>query len=149
SGSLMTSPVITHPHYVLGSYTPDWVSTNWAYHEIQGYIDFGRVRGEYEYYHNNGSLNPLPVRTIITNPTYDQLCDYLRYILNAYATGVISFVSSDIETIRPKKKSMLHDLGHPGYFYTLSLAPSPKEAISYCMWDYPPEQAFKIWRLTG
>jgi hypothetical protein len=149
AGSLLTSPDITYPHYVLGTYTPDFVSANWEYHEIQGYIDFGRVRGELDYIRNNGTLNPLPIRSLITNPTYDQLCDYLRYILNGHANGTIPFVGSDIETIRPKKKSYYHTIGHPGYFYTLSLAPSPKEAISYCVWDYTPEQAFTIWRLTS
>lgn len=149
SGSLMTSPSVTYPHYVIGSYTPEFVSTNWGYHEIQGYIDFGRVRSELDYIRNNGSLCPLPIRTLITNPTYDQLCDYLRYIINSHTNNLLSFVSSDIETLRPKKDSTYHKLGHPGYFYTLSLAPSPKEAISYCMWDYTLEQVYKIWRLTS
>lgn len=149
AGSLLTSPSITYPHYVLGSYEPDFVSINWEYHEIQGYIDFGRVRSELDFLRHNGTLNPLPIRTLITNPNYDQVCDYLRYILNGHVNGTIPFVSSDIETIRPKKNSYYHTIGHPGYLYTISLAPSIKEAISFCLWDYPPEQAFKIWMLLN
>jgi len=149
AGSLCTSPDVKYPHYVIGSYDPQFVSTNWAYHEIQGYIDFGRVRSEFEFIRHNGFINPLPIRTLITNPTYDALCDYLRFLLDSHTNGKLPYVSSDIETIRPKKNSYYHLLGHPGYLYTLSLAPSPKEAISYCLWDYPKEQAFRIWSLTN
>lgn len=149
AGSLMISPNLTYPHYVIGSYTPEFVSTNWNYHEIQAFLDFGRVRSEFTFLHGNGFLNPLPIRTLTTNPTYDQLCDYLRFILDSHTRGVLNFVSSDIETIRPKKKSYYHSIGHPGYPYTVSLAPSPKEAISYCLWDYPMHQAYKIWGLTN
>jgi hypothetical protein len=149
AGSLMVSPSINYPHYVLGTYTPDFVSTNWFYHEIVGFLHFGKVKSELDYLRANGTIHPLPLRTLITNPSCNQLCDYLLYIFNAYANNSINYVSSDIETIRPRKNSYYHTTGHPGYLYTLSLAPSPREAISYCMWDYPLEQACKIWSLTN
>src|SRR5467141_2658883 len=38
AGSLLISPLLTYPHYVVGSYPPDFVSANWDYHEIQGFI---------------------------------------------------------------------------------------------------------------
>lgn len=149
AGSLLASPSITYPHYVIGSYDPEFVSTNWNYHEIQGFLHFGKVKSEMDYVRNHGTIQHLPSRSIITSPTYDQLCDYLRYLVNAHTNGTLRFVSSDIETIRPKKDSYYHSVGHPGFMYTLSLAPSPREAISYCLWDYPKEQAWKIWSLTN
>jgi hypothetical protein len=149
AGSLLTSSSISYPHYVLGTYTPEFVSTNWNYHEIQGYIDLARIRCEYDFICRNGTINPLPIRTLHTNPTYDSVCDYLRYILHSYTSGILPFVSSDIETLRPKKKSYYHNIGHPGFPYTISFAPSHKEAISYCFWDYTPEQAYRIWGLTN
>lgn len=149
AGSLLTSPSVSYPHYVIGSYDPEFVSTNWNYHEIQGFLHFGKVRAELDYLRNYGTLQPLPSRSIITNPTYDTLCDYLRYLVNSFTNRTIHFVGSDIETLRPKKDSYYYSIGHPGFIYTLALAPSPKEAISYCFWDYPKEQAFKIWSLTN
>ena len=101
AGSLLKSPLLNYDHYIIGSYTPDFVSMNWTYHEIQGYIDFGHVKDECDYFCNHGSLNPLPIRNIITNPTYDNVCSYLLYLLDAFHGGKIPYVSSDIETIRP------------------------------------------------
>jgi|SRR5580765_1229292 len=152
AGSLLQSPLLNFEHYIIGTYTPDFVTNNWDLHEIQGYIDFGRAKSELDYYNLHNSLQPMPVRSIITEPTYETVCDYLRWLLDAHANHNLpceNFVSSDIETIRPKKASPYYDLGHSGYTYTISLAPSPKEAISFCLWDYPPSQAIIIWRLLA
>jgi len=147
AGSLLKSPLLTYDHFILGTYTPDFVSSNWDYHEIQGFIDFGHVKEEIDFFKTHGILQPLPMRTVITNPNYESLCDYLRWLLAAYGRGEFAFISSDIETIRPKKNTNFYTIGHSGYTYTISLAPSIKEAISFCLWDYPVEQAIKIWRL--
>jgi hypothetical protein len=149
AGSLLKSQDIKHDHYIVGSYDPSYVSMNWDYHEIQGFIDFGHVKEEYDYLTQHGTLNPLPSRSIITNPSYENLCDYLRWLLISYDNNQLSYVSSDIETIRPKKDTPYHVIGHPGYTYTISLAPSIKEAISFCLWDYNTDQTIKIWRLLN
>ncbi len=149
AGSLLKCKFITHDHYVIGTYPPDFLSSNWDMHEIMGYIDLGHVAEEIKYYNENQCLKPLPNRTLITSPTYETIIDYLRYILDSYSTSKLAFVSSDIETIRPKKSSFYNVLKHPGYTYTISLAPSSKEGISFCLWDYPIEHAIKIWRLLG
>ena len=49
----------------------------------------------------------------------------------------------------PHKILTIISFGHSGYPYTISLAPSIKEAISFCFWDYPPAQAVKIWKLLN
>jgi hypothetical protein len=149
AGSLLKSPLLNFDHYIIGSYSPDFVTLNWDLHEIQGYIDFGHVKEEYDYYKQHLVLQPLPSRTVITTPTYDTVCDYLRYLLDSYHNGSLSFVSSDIETLRPRKSTEFHRKGHSGYIYTISLAPSLKEAISFCLWDYLPEQAVIIFRLLS
>lgn len=149
AGSLLSSPDITYPHYIIGTYDPAYLSANWDYHEIMGYIDLGHVKEELDFIRTNGIVQTLPARSVITNPTYEQVCDYLRYIISAYDAKRISHVSSDIETIRPRKGTLFHSLGHCGYTYTISLAPSTKEAISFCLWDYTIEQTIVIWRLLN
>jgi hypothetical protein len=109
----------------------------------------GHVKEEYDFLQETWSIKPLPTRTIITNPTYETLTDYLRFIIDAFDRGRISYVSTDIETLRPRKGTTYFNGGHCGYPYTNSFAPSSKEAISYCLWDYIPTQATKIWRLTN
>lgn len=149
AGSLLTSKFISHPHYIIGSHDPAWVTRKWNYHEIQAFIDFGHVKEEFEYFKRTGQIQPLPQRTVITEPIYDTLVDYLRWIISSYANKSINFVSSDIETIRPKPKSFYRINHHPGFPYTIALAPSPKEGISFSYWDYTPEQSVKIWRLLN
>lgn len=149
AGSLLQSDYLKYPHYVIGTHDPQWVTVNWKYHEIQGFIDFGHVKEEFDYFKRTGTVQALPHRTLITEPVYDTLVDYLRWLLVQYDRHVLSYVSTDIETIRPKKGSFYNIFHNPGYPYTISLAPSSKEAISFSYWDYTPEQCVNIWRLLN
>lgn len=146
AGSILQSKYISYPHYVIGSHDPSWVTANWDYYEIQAFIDFGHVRDEFNYYVTNNILNPLPQRRLITEPPFDTLIDYLRSCLDDFRNNRIRYVSHDIETIRPKKKSFYYLSGHPGYPYTSAIAKSPTEGISFSFWDYPPDQSIILWR---
>jgi hypothetical protein len=142
AGSLLTSNYISYPHYIIGSQPPDWVTRNWAYNEIQAFIDFGHVREEFEYWRKYGTLNPLPRRNLIVEPNYSDLIGYLHDCLG------LSLVSVDIETIRPKKGSTYYGV-NCGYPYTIALAKSSTDAMSFSFWDYTPEQCVKIWRMLN
>lgn len=146
SGNLLNSPLYPKPHYIIPQYPPDFVGANWDYHEIQAFIDFGHVKEEYEYWMANNKLKPLPIRQLITEPSYDTLMSYLYALRFDYKFGKCPYVSTDIETIRPKKDTLYHKLGHPGYPYTISLADSPYRGISFSLWDYPTNELVKIWR---
>jgi hypothetical protein len=140
AGSLLTSKYISYPHYIIGSQPPDWVTRNWAYNEIQGFIDFGHIREEFEYWKTYGTLNPLPKRNLLVEPSYPDLVGYLHDCMS------LVLVSVDIETIRPKKGSVYHNI-NCGYPYTIAIAKSPMDAISFSLWDYTPEQCVQIWRM--
>jgi hypothetical protein len=140
AGSLLTSNYINYPHYIIGSQPPDWVTRNWVYNEIQAFIDFGHVREEFEYWKKYGTLNPLPRRNLITEPSYPDLISFLHDCLQC------NMVSVDIETIRPKKGSFYHGI-NCGYPYTIAIAKSSKDAMSFSFWDYQPEQCVQIWRM--
>lgn len=142
AGSILTSTFITYPHYVICSQPPDWVTRNWDYNEIQAYIDFGHVREEFEYWKKYGVLNPLPNRNLLIQPSFPDLIFYLHSCL------ALKYISVDIETIRPKKGSSYYKI-HPGYPYTIAVAKSPLDAVSFSFWDYTDEQCIKIWRLLN
>jgi len=140
SGSLLTCDAIQHPHYIIGTHPPDWVNMNWDYHEIQAFIDFGHVKEEYEFIQKNGFLQSLPQRTLLTEPPIDILLDYLRSCCG------LPYVSVDIETIRPRKKSYYEaEIHHPGYPYTIAIAKNAHDAISFSFWDYI-DHVHLIWR---
>ena len=140
AGSLLMSKYLSYPHYIVGSHPPDYVTRNWDYNEIQGFIDFGHVKEEFEYWKKHGITNPLPHRRLLVEPNYSDLVAFL------YSCIGLPFVSVDIETIRPKNKSTYHKI-NPGYPYTIAIATSPKDAVSFSFWDYSEDQCLKIWRL--
>ena len=142
AGSLLSSTFINHPHYIIGSHPPDYVTRNWDYNEIQAFIDFGHVREEFEYWKKYGTLNPLPNRNLLVQPSFSDLVGYLVSLQQC------NIISADIETIRPKKDSTYYKV-NPGYPYTLALAKSAKDAVSFSFWDYDEDQCIKIWRLLN
>lgn len=142
SGSLLQSKYLSYPHYVIGSQSPEWVTRNWDYSEIQAFIDFGHVREEFEYWRQYGTINPLPKRNLSTQPTYPDLISYLHDCLR------YKFISVDIETIRPKRGSYYHAI-NCGYPYTIAIATSPKDAVSFSFWDYDENQCIQIWRMLN
>ncbi len=142
AGSLLQSKYLNYPHYVIGSQPPDWVTKNWDYNEIQAFIDFGHIREEYDHWQRHGQLNPLPQRSLMVEPNYSDLVGYINDCL------VCKYVSVDIETIRPKQKSTYWHV-NPGYPYTIAIAKSPTDAISFSFWDYSEDQCITIWRMLN
>lgn len=142
AGSLLQSKYLSYPHYVIGSHPPDWVTSNWDYNEIQAFIDFGHVREEFEYYKQHGIIQPLPIRHFLIQPNFPDLVYYLNLCLNQ------KIVSVDIETIRPKKASTYYHV-NCGYPYTIAVAKSSQDAVSFSLWDYDEDQCCKIWRLLN
>lgn len=139
AGSILQSPFINYPHYIIPCVEPQFIIQNWAYRDIFVSIDLGHVREEYEYLIKHKTLNPLPERELICEPSYDSLMEFFESL--SYSR----WLSTDIETIRPVFKSPIFR-GHCGYPYTISLADSPNRAVSFCFWDYTDEQRVKIWK---
>jgi hypothetical protein len=142
AGSLLRCSAINYPHYCIPLLSPDAVIANWEYKFVHQQIDCGHVREELEYFLRTGSLQELPKREIITEPNYAVLTDTLRSFENA------RFLSTDIETIRPRKGSLFYGR-HPGHMYLMGLANSPSFAISFCLWRYEDWQTVEIFRLLN
>ena len=139
AGSLLSSPDISYPHYVIPQLSPDAVVAHWEYRFIYVGIDLQHVRTEFDFLDKNNRLQPLPKRELIIHPIYNDLIE----VLNDFSKA--QFLSTDIETIRPTKSS--ESFGkHPGYPYTISLADSPKRGVSFSLWDYESEQLVTIYR---
>jgi hypothetical protein len=138
AGSILQTSYLSYPHYIISSHPPDWVTRNWSYNEIQAYIDFGHVWEEFEYWSKHGTLNPLPKRNLLVQPTFVDLISYLHDCLN------LPLVGCDIETLRPKNNTFYKGI-NCGYPYTIALAKNPLDAISFSLWDYTPDECIKIW----
>lgn len=128
-GSLLTSPFLTWPHYIVPMYHPAFVLRQYSEREICIFI-LQRAFEEWKYYARHKVLQSLPTRNITTSPSFDYACSFLRRCLASSDP-----ISVDIELLRRKVP------------YTISFAISPLEAISLSFWNYPPYQLTVLWRL--
>ena len=127
-GSLLTSPFITWPHYVIPIYHPAFVLRQYSEREICIFI-LQRAHEELMYYQQKKALQPLPIRSITTSPSFDIASTFLQRCIASPNP-----ISVDIELLRRKVP------------YTISFAISPSEAISLSFWNYPPNELTQLWR---
>lgn len=128
-GSLLQSPFLTWPHYIIPMYHPAFVLRQYSEREICIFI-LQRAHEEFIYWQTHGVLQPLPTRKIITSPPFEDACVFLQRCINSPNS-----ISIDIELLRRKVP------------YTISFALSPQEAISLSFWRYLPSQLVILWRL--
>lgn len=128
-GSLLISPLLDWPHYVIPMYHPAFVLRQYSEREICLFI-LQRAFEELTYWtHHSHSLNTLPKRTLITNPSFGEAYDFLRLCI-----GSQSSISVDIELLRRKVP------------YTIAFASDPWTAMSLSFWNYSPIQLSSLWR---
>jgi uracil-DNA glycosylase len=127
-GSLLISPYLDWPHYVIPCPHPAFVLRNYAEREICIFI-LTRAFEEFTYWQQNKALQSLPMRNLITNPSFGEAYDFLNRCSISH-----DHISVDIELLRRKVP------------YTISFALSPLWAISLSFWNYPVREASILWR---
>jgi len=128
-GSLLTSPLLTWEHFVIPIYHPAFVLKQYSEREISTFI-LQRAFEEYSYWKKNGKLQPLPQFKILTEPTFEQACEFLERCIKSPDP-----IAADIELLRRKVP------------YTIAFAISTQEAMSVSFWNYTPKQLVVLWRL--
>ena len=124
AGSLLVSPHLSYPHYIIPSFAPDTIIKDWSLRDIVVSLDLGKCRSELDYFRKNGRLQPLPERTLKYEiEDYEELCSYLERFEKS------SLLSNDIETVYTNTKSAYYP--HPGYPITIGLADSIDFGISF------------------
>lgn len=130
-GSLLTSPLLHWPHYVLPILHPSFILREYSERDINVFI-LRKLKEEFDYFKTNKKLQPLPARTIITMPSPGEATDYLH---EAIDKGKILPISVDIETVDRKCP------------ITIGISHSRDSAISIGFFEYDPRDARRIWRL--
>lgn len=138
-GSLLRSDIIDYPHFVLPTYSPDYIAKNWAERDIVTSIDLGKVRSELDFWMKHGYIQPLPMRELKYELTFEELI----YILEE-RFRFSSLLSTDIETVYTNTKSSFYP--HPGYPVTIGIADSPFFGISFNLFWDNRNQTVKLWK---
>ncbi len=130
-GSLLTSPRLNWPHYVIPVYHPAFILRDWSEKETNVFC-LRRVKEELEYWKQHGVLQPLPSRELIAEPSYDDVVTYLNECLQQKGP-----ISVDIELLRRRIP------------YCVSFAKSPCSGISVGLWDFDDTHGVVVWRLAA
>lgn len=139
AGSLLRSPLLQYPHYMMPLYAPDRCVADWAERNVTVYVDLQKLRDEYFYWQKNGTLQPLPQRNLVYgNLSLDEVCTYLDRFTTA------KLLSIDIETVYPRKGSSF--LLHPGYPITVGIADSSDFGISFNLFRDSVSENRILWR---
>lgn len=127
-GSLLTSPYLGWPHYVIPMYHPAYVLRNYEEREICVLI-LRKAWEETAYWKSNNFIQPLPIRRILVSPGYGEALNYFARCMQSTEP-----ISTDIELLRRSVP------------YTISFAISPWDAVALSLWNYSTTELVSIWR---
>lgn len=141
AGSLLTSHLLTYPHFIIPTLSPASITKDWKQRDIVISLDLGKARSELEYYEShNCCLEPLPQRTLIYDiKSFEQLNAHLDVIERA------ELISNDIETVYPKGKNTQYK-NHPGLHVSISFANSPYFGIAFELFRDSTIETRHLWR---
>lgn len=144
AGSILTCPFLNYPHYIIPTLGPDTIMKQYKLKDIVTYLDLGKASDELTYFQTNGTLQPLPQRTLKFDITdFDELMSYLDRFHSS------SLLSNDIETIYPKNKESAY-FRHPGLPTCIGLADSKDFGISFELFQGEDKAGIKrtiqLWR---
>jgi uracil-DNA glycosylase family 4 len=127
-GSLLSSPLLKWPAYVVPVLHPAAILREWGERQI-AVLCLARACEEASFLKQHGVLQPLPQRELITLPPIQLLREFLHEAQNQKDS-----VSIDIETYRRK------------WPYTVAVAVSPLRAVSFSLWNYDLDDLIQVWR---
>lgn len=138
-GSLLHSPSLKYPHYVMPLLGPNSVVTNYKLRD-QLLLDLCKAKYELDYAKANGILQPLPERQLITEFS---CFDELLFIIDNFSNH--AYVSNDIETIYPKAGDELYGKT-PGLPIVVALASSKDYSISFDFFRESLVETRELWK---
>lgn len=138
-GSLLTSPYLKYPHYVMPLLGPQIIVQMYKLRD-QVLLDLAKARSEVEYFKANGYLEALPSRNLHYN--FSSI-DELIYVIDSFAQA--DRISVDIETIYPKVDSQFYGKT-PGLPIVIGLASSKDYGISFDAFRESKPETRRLWR---
>lgn len=139
-GSILQSPLLGWPHYIIPSFHPAYLFRNWD-ERVIAVLCLAKAKDEYDYWLRNGKLQPLPERHMITDPSAQDTIDFLRSLLESPLP-----ISIDIENIGVYKGKFKTPQRNR-LPYVIGFCNNPLEAICVELAGYEKQFLPKIWYL--
>jgi len=144
AGSLLKCDGLSYPHYCIPTFGPEVCVSDWTERQIVKFIDYGKIKDEYEYFNDYGFVRHLKHRRLDVDLHVANVIWYLETWLN---DPRIEYISVDIETVYPREKSEF--FGHPGYPVTVGIAISAEHGISFELFRETTTESIALWRALG
>jgi hypothetical protein len=143
-GSLLCSPDVTWPHYVLPAYHPAYLFRNWDERQ-NDVLCLAKLQEELSFWKRTGTLQPLPGRQLVDSPGADDAIDFLTRILQ---TSQDTLVSIDIENIGVYRgKAQTPQKNRIPYVIGFSI--DPLFGMSIGLAEYELQKARHIWSIIN
>lgn len=143
-GSILRSPDLAWPHYVVPSFHPAFLFRAWEERQ-NAVLCLAKAAEEFQHWQRHGSLNPLPDRKLITDPPADDALDYLRSVLASPADTVVSIDIENIGVYRGKYKTKQRNR----IPYVIGFSIDPLTGISIGLGEYEKNKSIAIWKLSN
>jgi hypothetical protein len=146
AGSLLSSPKLTYPAFVIPSYEPLEIVRQWKMRDVIVSCDLSKAAAEIEWYKNHeNTLQPLPQQRIRINfDDFGELLATLDSFLN------FPLLSNDIETLYPRAPTKTQPSQFykilPGYPVTIGLAPGADFGISFDFFRKSTIETRELWK---
>lgn len=138
-GSLLKSPYVNYPHYVMPLISPATVVANYKLRD-QVLLDLVKAKCEIDFATQHNCIQPLPTRKLITEFS---CFDELLFIIDSF--GSCDYISNDIETIYPKVGDELYGKT-PGLPIVVGLASSKDYSISFDFFRESKSETRELWK---
>jgi hypothetical protein len=138
-GSLLNSPLLNYPHYVIPTFLPSTIVQDWSQRDVAISCDLGKACSELDYFRTHGKLQPMPLRELKYEMDFDETLDLLE---NRFTQSCL--LSVDIETIYTRKKNTFYP--HPGYPVTIGIADSPSFGVSFNLFWPERAKTIALWK---
>lgn len=136
-GSLLSCDRFDWPHYVVPMYHPAFILREYSQRPISVFC-IERAKEELDFWRSHGSIQPLPRRGLIDDPSFDDVIAFLHDCLRFARKGCP--ISHDIENPFWKRIQLP---------YVMNFAYEANSAISFNLWDWPVEKLAILWPLMA
>jgi uracil-DNA glycosylase family 4 len=141
-GSLLRSPLVQWPHYVIPALHPAALFRDWSERQMT-VLCLAKAGEEYAHYAHHSRLRELPNRRLVAEPAADDAIDYLTKLCSLPAQAPIAADIENIGTYRgPDQTARKQRLP-----YVIAFSHDPNFAMSIGFAEFDTDKSVQIWRL--
>jgi DNA polymerase len=143
-GSLLQSPLVQWPHYVIPALHPAALFRDWSERQTT-VLCLAKAGEEYDYWKQHNRLQPLPDRKLVAEPAADDALDYLRKLCALPPEHPVAIDIENIGIYRGKEQTARKNR----LPYVIGFSHDPDFAMCIGLADYDTDKTVQVWKLIN